>query len=196
MEPGNNTADVDAYIERSDMWPSEMAALRSVLLDSGLAEQIKWGKPCYLHGGHNIAIMQEMKGFLALMFFKGALLDDPDGVLREQGPNSRSAKRVEFTSVDDVERLTEAVRALVDDAIRVEDAGLDVEPAPAPQLVAELQARLDGDPDFRAAFEALTPGRRREYNLYFSDARQSATRVARIEKYEDQILAGKGMRDR
>ncbi len=105
-------ADVDTYIVGSQMWPDEMTRLRSILLDSGLTEGIKWGKPCYSHEGSNIAIMQEMKDFLALMFFKGALLDDPAGVLQEQGPNSRSARRICFTSVDDVTRLTDTLTAL------------------------------------------------------------------------------------
>lgn len=192
---GMNTK-VDAYISRSEKWPDEMTALRATLLGCGLTEEIKWGKPCYSHESRNIAIMQEMKGFLALMFFKGALLADEAGVLREQGPNSRSAKRIEFTSVADVEQLHDTVTAYVAEAIDVEDAGLEVGPAPELEIVAELQQRLDADPTLRDAFEALTPGRRREYNLYFSDAKQAATRVGRIDKYAPKILAGKGFRDR
>lgn len=188
--------NVDAYIERSDQWPDEMRALRSVLLDCGLTEEIKWGKPCYGHDGTNIAIMQEMKGFLALMFFKGALLEDPLGVLKEQGPNSRSAKRFELTSVDDVTRLAGTIRDYVEEAIDIERAGLEVEPAPEPTFVEELQQRLDEDTEFRTAFTSLTPGRQREYNLYFSDAKQASTRVGRIDKYAPKILAGKGFRDR
>ena len=187
---------VDAYISRSEQWPDEMTELRSTLLACGLTEDIKWGKPCYSHDGSNIAIMQEMKAFLALMFFKGALLGDPDGVLREQGPNSRSARRIEFTSVDDVKRLSGTLAAYVEEAIDVEDAGLEVGPAPELSLVDELQQRLDEDPTFREAFEALTPGRQREYNLYFSDAKQAATRHGRVDKYAPKILAGKGFRDR
>lgn len=188
--------NVDAYIERSDQWPDEMRALRSVLLDCGLTEEIKWGKPCYGYDGTNIAIMQEMKGFLALMFFKGALLEDPLGVLKEQGPNSRSAKRFELTSVDDVTRLAGTIRDYVEEAIDIERAGLEVEPAPEPTVVEELQQRLDEDTEFRTAFTSLTPGRQREYNLYFSDAKQASTRVGRIDKYAPKILAGKGFRDR
>lgn len=188
--------DVDAYIERSDRWPEEMAALRPLLLGSGLTEAIKWGKPCYAHDGHNVAIMQEMKDFLAVMFFKGALLADPEGILREQGPNSRSARRVELRSVDDVTRLGDAIRALVEEAIDVEEAGLELAPAPEVVLADELQARLDEDPELRAAFEALTPGRQREYNLHVSDAKQTTTRAARVERCAPKILAGKGLRDR
>jgi uncharacterized protein YdeI (YjbR/CyaY-like superfamily) len=189
-------AKVDAYIARSEKWSSEMTGLRPILLGCGLAEEIKWGKPCYDYEGKNIAILQEMKDFLALMFFKGALLSNPEGVLEEQGPNSRSARRICFRSSEDVARLADTVKAYVKEAIDVEAAGLEVGPAPAVVFVAELQARLDQDATFKAAFETLTPGRQREYNLHFSDAKQAATRGSRIEKYAAKILAGKGFRDR
>jgi uncharacterized protein YdeI (YjbR/CyaY-like superfamily) len=130
------------------------------------------------------------------MFFKGALLSDPAGILREQGPNSRSARRIEFTSADDVSRLAETISAYLHEAIAVEEAGIEVEPSPDLVLVDELQQRLDRDPALEAAFESLTPGRRREYNLYFSDAKRSETRIARIEKHAGRILDGKGLRDR
>lgn len=187
---------VDAYIARSEQWSSELTGLRPILLGCGLAEEIKWGKPCYDHEGKNIAILQEMKDFLALMFFKGALLSDPNGVLEEQGPNSRSARRICFRSPEDVARLADTVRTYVEEAIDVEVAGLEVGRAPELVFVAELQCRLDQDAVFKAAFEALTPGRRREYNLHFSDAKQAATRESRIEKYAPKILQGKGFRDR
>jgi uncharacterized protein YdeI (YjbR/CyaY-like superfamily) len=187
---------VDDYIGRSTKWPEEMAALRTILLDCHLTESIKWGKPCYAHNDKNIAIMQEMNDFLSLMFFKGALLGDPAHLLRSQGPNSRSALRVELTSVDDVDEYDDAIRDLVASAIAAEEAGLTVGPAPELELVEELTERLASDPDLAAAFEALTPGRQREYNLHFSDAKKAETRQARIEKYVPQILAGKGMRDR
>lgn len=186
---------VDAYIERSEKWPEEMTDLRPVLLACGLTEEMKWGKPCYSHEGKNIAIIQEMNDFLSLMFFKGALLEDPAGVLEEQGPNSRSARRIRFTSVEDVARLSDAVKGLVDEAIDVEEAGLKVGPAPELALVEELRIRLKDDPTFRAAFGALTPGRQREYTLYFSDAKQSTTRTARVDRYAQQILDGKGLRE-
>lgn len=190
------SVEVDAYITRSNKWPDEMARLRPILLGSGLTEAIKWGKPCYSHRGKNIVIMQEMKDSLALMFFKGALLDDPEGVLQEQGPNSRSARRLQFTSVDEVERMADTVEAYVDEAIEVEEAGLEVGPVPQLVLVEELQRRLDDDPAFSKAFESLTPGRQREYNLYFSDAKQASTRMARVEKYAPKIMEGRGLRER
>jgi uncharacterized protein YdeI (YjbR/CyaY-like superfamily) len=188
--------EVDAYIARSQKWQAELSRLREVLLDAGLTEEIKWAKPCYCHDGQNVAILQEMKDFLALMFFKGALLNDPHGVLEDQGPNSRSARRMTFTSVDDVDRLGETVREYVREAIDVEKAGLEVGPAPEPVVVEELRARLDQDAALRSAFMALTPGRRREYNMHFSDAKQATTRESRIDKSIPAILQGKGLRDR
>jgi uncharacterized protein YdeI (YjbR/CyaY-like superfamily) len=187
---------VDTYIERSEKWSDEMTALRPVLLGCGLTEEIKWGKPCYSHEGKNIVIVQEMKEFLALMFFKGALLDDAEGVLEEQGPNSRSARRIRFSSVQDVTRLADTVEAYVGEAIDVEEEGREVGPAPELVYVRELQERLDDDPAFRAAFESLTPGRRREYNLHFSNAKQAKTREARVQRHTQRILNGKGLRDR
>ena len=187
---------VDDYIGRSVKWPEEMTDLRPILLGCGLTEEIKWGKPCYSHAGKNILILQEMNEFLSLMFFKGALLSDPASVLEEQGPNSRSARRIRFTSVKDVGRLADTVRAYIDEAIHVEETGLEVGPAPELVFVEELQNRLDQDPALKVAFDALTPGRQREYNLYISDAKQAKTRMARVEKYAQKILDGKGFRDR
>ena len=189
-------SQVDSYIEASTKWPDEMAALRPILLGCGLTEEIKWGQPCYSHDNKNIVILQEMNDFLALMFFKGALLNDPADVLEDQGPNSRSARRMRFTSVEQVTQLGETVAAYIADAVAVEEAGLSVGPPPELSLVEELQNRFDGDRALKAAFEALTPGRQREYNLYFSSAKQTRTREARIDKYSRKILECKGFRDR
>lgn len=187
---------VDEYIARSDGWPQEIAALRPVLLRCGLSEDLKWGKPCYSIDDANIVIIQEMKKFLALMFFKGELMKDTSGVLEPNGPNSRSARRMCFTSVEDVERLAETVVTYVAEAVHVEEAGLEIGPPPALVLVEELQARLDSDAELKAAFESLTPGRQREYQLHISGAKQAATRESRIDKYVPKILDGKGFRDR
>ena len=187
--------EIDAYIRRSKRWSDETAELRSILVGCDLTEEFKWYKPCYSHGGKNIVIIQEMKEFLALMFFKGALLNDPEGVLETQGPNSRSARRIRFTSVEDVAALSDIVRAYVGEAVAVAEAALEVDRAPEPVLVAELQNRLEGDPLLKAAFESLTPGRQREYNLYFSGAKQAKTRQARVEKYAAKILERKGLRE-
>lgn len=188
--------DVDAYLAQSELWPDEISALRPVLRQAGLTEAVKWGKPCYSDDGRNILILQEMKDFLAVMYFKGALLTDPHGVLEEQGPNSRSAKRICIRSVADVQRLAPAIREYAAEAIALEDAGIEVAPAPPMDLVAELRERLADDDAFRAGFESLTPGRQREYHLHVSDAKQSATRIARIDKHAARITAGKGLRDR
>ena len=188
--------EVEAYISRSERWPEEMSRLRPILLDSGLTEEIKWRKPCYTHDGANVAIVQEMNDFLALMFFKGALLEDPDDVLEEQGPNSRSARRIELRSVEDVERLAGTIASYLTEAIDVEEAGLEVGPPPELEPVAELRERMEREPEFKDAFEALTPGRQREYNLYFSDAKRPETRMARIDRCTPKILARRGLRDR
>lgn len=186
---------VDAYLSKSKRWREETAELRAILLDCGLGEALKWGKPCYTAEDNNIAIIQPMKNFLALMFFKGALIDDVQGVLEEQGEHSRSQRRMCFTSVQQVVEAEEALRNYVQAAIEVERAGLTVPKPTELVLVEELQARLDEDPALNAAFEALTPGRQREYHLHFSGAKQSKTRTARIEKFVPKILAGKGFRD-
>lgn len=187
--------EVDAYISRSDLWPAEVTELRAVLLGTGLTEEFKWRKPCYAHDGANVAIVQEFKEFLALMFFKGALLDDPAGVLESQGPNSRSALRMRFTSVEDVRRLAGTIAEYVAAAVAVEEAGLKVDKPTELVVVDELQDRLDADPALWAAFGALTPGRRREYHLYISGAKRAETRVVRVDKVVPRILEGKGLRD-
>ena len=195
MDPGASNPLVDEYIEGAELWPDELAAVRSILLGRGLTEELKWRKPCYSHEAQNVVILQEMKAFLALMFFKGALLADPDGVLEEQGPNSRAARRITVASVGDVHRLAGTIAAYVDEAMTIAVEGRDVPPAPQLVLVAELQERLDDDPPLRAAFDALTPGRQREYNLHVSNAKRPETRAARVEKHVARILAGKGLRD-
>ncbi len=187
--------NVDAYIKVSTKWPEQISALRTILLGCGLTEEMKWGKPCYSHEGANIVIVQEMKAFLALMFFKGALLSDPQQVLVEQGPNSRSARRMEFTSVGDVTRLSKAVTAYVKEALRIETDGVQLGPKPPLVLIEELEQRLAQDNRLKTAFEALTPGRQREYTLHFAAAKQSSTRLARIDTCASKILTGKGFRD-
>ena len=188
--------DVDAYLAASELWPREIVAVRRILAECDVDEDIKWGKPCYSHNDGNILILQEMKPYLAVMFFKGVLLSDPDGLLHDQGPNSRSARRMQFTSIDEVAAAAESIKAYVAEAVAVEQAGTPLPVADAPVLADELQQRLDDDQEFRAAFEDLTPGRRREYNLHISGAKQAKTRLARLDKVAPKILAGKGFRDR
>jgi uncharacterized protein YdeI (YjbR/CyaY-like superfamily) len=189
---------VDEYAARLERWRDEFAALRMVLLDTELTEAFKWHKPCYTHAGKNIVIFQPMNDVCALMFFKGALLHDPQALLREQGEHSRSSLRLEFCSVADVTSMESALRDLVAEAIRVEQAGLRVEdPAPPTHrdYPNELLALMDADPGFRDAFERLTPGRQRGYLLHFNGAKQSATRSARIERVRDRVMEGFGLHD-
>jgi uncharacterized protein YdeI (YjbR/CyaY-like superfamily) len=189
-------ADVDAYIEASDQWPSEIKVLRPLLLDCGLTEDIKWGKPCYCLDDANIVLIQEFSDHLGLMFFKGVLLDDADRVLHDQGPNSHAAKRIKFTSIEEVETLADVITAYVHEAIAHERAGTELPARPDEELAPELADRLASDDQLADAFENLTPGRQREYNLHVSDAKQSSTRQRRVDTIVPRILAGKGLRDR
>jgi uncharacterized protein YdeI (YjbR/CyaY-like superfamily) len=186
------------YIEGMPAWRAELEALRPVLLQAGLHEDFKWYKPCYTYDGSNVVIFQPFKEFCALLFFKGALLEDPDGALREQGENTRAALRLEFRSVADVRASKTTIAALAEDAIRVEDAGLSVpkrEPSDDGPYPLELEMMLSADPGLRNAWERLTPGRRRGWLLHFNGAKQSKTRVARIERATPLILEGFGMHD-
>lgn len=188
--------DVDAYLEASERWPAEIRALRRLLLAAGLGEEIKWGKPCYSHDDANIVVVQEFSDNLALMFFKGILLDDPAGVLEEVGPNSHAARRMMFTSVEDVETHADVVTTYVEEAIAVEEAGTEVPPRPEEELAPELAERLAEDPELAESFDELTPGRQREYNLHVSGAKQSSTRERRVDRIAPRILEGRGLRDR
>lgn len=188
--------DLDKSFNNARLWRQEAIDLRAVILESGLTEEIKWGKPCYTRDDKNICIIQRMNDFLALLFFKGALLKDPDGVLEEQGPHSRAGYRIRFTSPGDVARLANGVKACIRQAIEVETSGRKLEKAPEPEYPEELLARFDEDPEFRAAFDKLTPGRKRGYLLHFTDARRAQTRIARIDRSREKILRGKGLQDR
>jgi uncharacterized protein YdeI (YjbR/CyaY-like superfamily) len=189
---------VAKYIKGMRAWRAEFEALRPVLLRAGLDEEFKWYKPCYTHDGSNVVIFQPFKELCALLFFKGALLEDPDGALQEQGENTRSALRLEFRSVAEVKAAKKTVAALVRDAIRVEQAGLLVpERAPTDDgpYPHELDLLLDTDSTLRDAWERLTPGRRRGWLLHFNGAKQSKTRIARIDRATPRILEGFGMHD-
>lgn len=188
--------DVDAYIGASETWPAEIEVLRPLLLECGLTEEIKWGKPCYTLDGANVVLIQEFSDHLALMFFKGVLLDDPEGVLHEQGPNTHAARRLQFSSTSEVEARADVVTAYVRDAIAHEQAGTELPARPDLELAPELAERLASDDELARAFEELTPGRRRGYNLYVSEAKQSSTRERRVDKIAPGILSGKGLRDR
>lgn len=188
---------MEEYLQKVSAWQSEINAMRELLLDCGLDEEIKWGKPCYSYDGNNIAIIQPFKNSCALMFFKGSLLKDPENILEKPGKNSRIARRISFLEVKEIRKLRPILKNYIFEAVEIEKAGLKVEiPKKAEPLAKELQQRLKNDPQFKTAFEGLTPGRQRAYNLYFSVAKQSKTRQARIEKYASKILLGKGLNDR
>lgn len=187
---------IESLFTEAKKWREEALILRAVLLDSGLSETCKWNKPCYVHGDNNICIIQRMNDFLSLMFFKGALVYDPEGALRSQGPNSRSAMRLEFTSIDEIHAQKNLITDLIMSAIDVENSGQTIGKSTAPDYPDELVIAFDHNPDFRTAFDDLTPGRRRGYLLHFNEAKQATTRNNRIAKHKDRILAGKGMQDR
>ena len=188
-------AKVEREFQTASKWKGEAQLLRSILLSCELIETFKWGKPCYMHDDRNICIIQRFTDHLALMFFKGALITDERGLLQDQGPNSRSAKRLEFTSASGIEENEAEIKAYVRLAIEIENKGLKAAPREELVLSDELLSAFDDEAALRIAFEALTPGRQREYNLHFSGAKQSATRSSRIQKYREKILSGKGMRD-
>ena len=171
--------------------------LRDILVTSKLDEEFKWNKPCYTHEASNVAIIQPFKSCLGLMFFKGTLLKDPKGILVDNGPNSQAGRRLEFASVQEISKLKSTIKAYIKEAIAIDQSGQKVEfkknPEPIPD---ELQEVFRLKPKFKKAFEALTPGRQRAYVLHFSGAKQSATRMSRIEKCMPLILEGKGLNDR
>jgi len=187
---------VDAFLEKAAAWREEMTELRKLCLASGMEEEMKWGKPCYTHEGGNVAIIQGFKESCALLFPKGALLSDPDGLLEKPGENTQSARRMVFTSLKELMKLKPVVKARLQEAIEVEKSGLEVEFKKEPEPIpAELEAKFKAQPALKKAFHALTPGRQRAYILHFSSAKQSVTRSSRIEKCVEKILAGKGMMD-
>lgn len=186
------------FIDGATRWRREMKELREILLDCDLTEELKWGKPCYTAHGGNIVIMQPFKAHLSLMFFKGALLDDPEGILRSQGENTQAARRIEFTSAEQVTESGSTLKSYIEKAMAVEDAGLEVPKREVTEyeIPAELDERFGDDETYREAFEALTPGRKKGYLLHFSGAKRAETRRRRIEKCRAKILKGKGFNER
>src|SRR6266496_3841791 len=185
---------VDFFFSKAKKWQEEMEKLRRISLDCGLTEELKWGKPCYTFQKSNIVIIQGFEEFCALLFCKGALLNDPNGILKKFG--WQAARRIPFTNVREIVEMEPILKAYIYEAIEVEKAGLEVNykknPEPIPE---ELKNKLDDIPALKAAFDALTPGRQRGYILYFSGAKQSKTRESRVEKCVRQILKGKGLND-
>lgn len=206
-----NRADVDSYLRdgcgrcahyrtpacKVLRWTPALVALREVVRAAGLVEEMKWGSPCYTLDGKNVVMITSFKEHCALAFFKGALLDDPDGVLRSAGPNSRSARSLTYATVDDALGRVEQAARYVAQAVAVERTGARVaRPAGEPPLPAELERRLADDPDLREAYWALTPGRRRSHVLHITGAKQSETRVRRVERCAQDIRAGRGFNER
>lgn len=187
---------IDGYIRKAKRWQDETGKLRRTLLACGLGEELKWGKPCYTFQEKNVVIIQGFKKYCALLFFKGALLKDADGVLKKTGENTQVGRQIRFTHAREIAEMEPILKAYIHEAIEVEKAGLKVKiekhPKPIPE---EFQKRLDGNRALKAAFDALTPGRQRGYIFYFSAPKQSKTRESRIEKCMRQIFEGRGLND-
>ena len=188
---------VDFFFQKGK-WQAEFEKLRTIVLGCELTEEIKWGCPCYTFEKRNIVLMHGFKEYCALLFFKGALLKDDAGILIQQTHNVQSARQIRFTSVRQIAKLKKTVTAYIQEAIEVEKAGAKVKLKKTGQfkMPVEFKNKLEQQPDLKRAFAALTPGRQRGYLLYFSAPKQSKTREARIEKYTQQILKGKGLNDR
>ena len=188
---------VDAFLLNTKKWREELTILRSIVMDSGLGEELKWGAPCYVHEKANVIMIHGFKDYFALMFFKGALMKDPQDLLRKPGENTQSSRLIRLTSMDEMLGQEEVLRAYIQNAIEVEKAGEKViakktEEYPVP---LELEESFAENSDLQHAFYGLTPGRQRAYLLHFAEAKQSSTRKARIEKYTPRILNGKGILD-
>lgn len=188
---------VDEYLRKAQKWREEFEKLRMIILDCQLTEELKWGKPCYTFQGSNIVLIQGFKEYCALLFFKGALLKDPHGILIQQTENVQAGRQIRFTNVREIVTMETILQAYIDDAIEVEKAGLEINFKKNTGLTIpeEFQNKFEAIPALKTAFEALTPGRQRAYILYFSEPKQSKTRESRVEKCMQQILNGKGLND-
>jgi len=188
---------VDFYFTKSKKWQQEIERLRTIVLDCGLSEELKWGCPCYTLEKRNIVLIHTFKEYCALLFFKGSLLNDSDGILIQQTENVQAARQMRFINLNEIRALETIIKTYIYEAIEVEKAGLKVElKKPAEFSIAEeFQTKLDEIPALKTAFDALTPGRQRAYLLHFSQPKQSKTREARVAKTMQQILNGKGLDD-
>ena len=188
---------VDWFFDKYTQWQKEYERLRMIVLECGLTEELKWGCPCYTLGKSNIVLIHGFKEYCALLFFKGVLLNDPNGLLIQQTKNVQSARQMRFTNAKEIAKLGKNIKAYIYEAIEVEKAGLKVKLKKTTEyeMSEEFQTQLNKKPALKKAFEALTPGRQRAYLFYFSQPKQSKTREARVEKYTKQILAGKGLND-
>jgi uncharacterized protein YdeI (YjbR/CyaY-like superfamily) len=192
---------VDWFFSKDTKWQKEYEKLRMIILDCALNEELKWGCPCYTFEKRNIVLIHGFKEYCALLFFKGALLDDPNGILIQQTKNVQSARQVRFApsngGIREIVKMERILKAYIYEAIEVEKAGLKVKLKKTSEykIPEEFQKKLNKTPALKTAFYALTPGRQRAYIFYFSQARQSKTRESRVEKYLKQILNGKGLDD-
>lgn len=188
---------VNFYFEKAGKWKAEVEKLRNLVLETGLTEDLKWGCPCYMLGKANVVLIHDFKEYCALLFFKGALLQNEDGLLIQQTENVQSARQMRFVNFQEVIDREAIVKAKIFEAIDVEKAGLKVELKKTKdfEVPEEFQAVLDENSEIKMAFEALTPGRQRAYLFHFGQAKQSKTREARIEKFIPKILEGKGLDD-
>ena len=188
---------VDFYFNKAKKWHEELVQLRMIVLDCGLTEELKWGVPSYTFQKSNIVLIHVFKEYCALLFFKGALLNDAKGILITQTENVQAARQIRFTSVREIVKMKPILKAYIHEAIEVEKAGLKVNFKKTTEfkIPEEFQKKLDKIPALKTAFKALTPGRQRGYILYFSAPKQSKTRESRVEKSMRQILKGKGLND-
>jgi uncharacterized protein YdeI (YjbR/CyaY-like superfamily) len=188
---------VDGFLRKTKQWKEEFETLRTIILDCGLNEDIKWMHPCYMFEEKNIVLMHGFKDYCALLFHKGALLKDTHGILIQQTENVQAARQIRFTNVQEIVEMESILKDYIHEAIEVEKAGLKVDLKKHTEFIVpeELQNKFDEIPNLKTAFEALTPGRQRAYILYFSKPKQSKTRESRIEKYLQEILDGKGLND-
>jgi uncharacterized protein YdeI (YjbR/CyaY-like superfamily) len=188
---------VDFYFDKEKKWQKEIEQLRTIVLDCGLNEELKWGCPCYTFRESNIVLIHVFKEYCALLFFKGALLNDANGILIQQTENVQAARQIRFTNVQEIVKMEKILKAYIYEAIEVERVGLKVKLKKTSdfKIPEEFQKKLNKNPTLKTAFNALTPGRQRAYIFYFSQPKQSKTRESRIEKYMQQILDGKGLDD-
>ena len=192
---------VSAYISKLKQWKEETEKLRKIILASGLSEELKWGKPCYSFNNTNLLVIQGFKEYFALLFFKGVLLKDPHHILTKTGENTRVGRQVRFANVTEITKLAPILKAYIQEAIEAEKAGLQVLRLTSESVKADLpypeefQKKLAKMPALKKSFAALTPGRQKAYLMYFTAAKQSTTREARVEKCLHKILSGKGLLD-
>jgi uncharacterized protein YdeI (YjbR/CyaY-like superfamily) len=188
---------VDVFLSKAEKWQEEFEKLRMITLDCQLTEELKWGKPCYTFQNSNIVLIHGFKEYCALLFVKGALLNDAKGILVTQTENTQAARQIRITNVREIVEMEPILKAYINEAIEVEKAGLKVNYKKTSEFVIpeEFQSKLDTNPALKTAFNALTPGRQRAYISYFSQPKQSKTRESRVEKWMQQILNGKGLND-